>query len=158
MPHRKWVRWVNFSPDRKYVVTGSEDMTAQLWDVATGRRVAAPLRHTSAVLSAEFSPDGKHIATVSSQGSRLWSLPGIPKSLSEVRRRTALATGTRLTRSGPMESLSHAGWRAIRANSSTAAETALSDPEPISSGLPLGSLTDLSFLGRHRGAAASQER
>src|SRR5262249_59379951 len=57
---------VRFSPDGRWVLTASDDRTARVWDVVTGKpRFAVPLRHGHAVLRASFSPDGSRILTAS---------------------------------------------------------------------------------------------
>jgi WD40 repeat protein len=62
-----------FSPDGKTVITGSEDTTARLWDVATGRPLGPPLTHQGQVWGAAFSPDGKTVITGSEDTTaRLW--------------------------------------------------------------------------------------
>jgi class 3 adenylate cyclase len=48
-----------FSPDGKYLLTGSEDSTVMLWDVSTGIKIHEFPRHTAEVTSVAFSPDGK---------------------------------------------------------------------------------------------------
>ena len=37
--HTDWVQGVAYSPDGKYVLTGSADKTARLWDVQSGKEV-----------------------------------------------------------------------------------------------------------------------
>jgi WD40 repeat protein/serine/threonine protein kinase len=51
------------SPDGKLAITGSEDGTAQLWDVATGQPLGKPLRHPSSVKAVAFSPDSRTVLT-----------------------------------------------------------------------------------------------
>ncbi|HZU37612.1 MAG TPA: protein kinase, partial [Gemmataceae bacterium] len=59
-------------PDDRTLLTGSRDGQAQLWDLATGRRLGA-LRHGGAVQAVAFSPDGKTLLTGSAAGKvRLW--------------------------------------------------------------------------------------
>jgi WD40 repeat protein/tetratricopeptide (TPR) repeat protein/tRNA A-37 threonylcarbamoyl transferase component Bud32 len=77
-PHDNAVLAVAFSPDGRYVLTGSADQTAKFWDAATGRQLGKPLAHDGPVLAVAFSPDGRMILTCSqrsaSQGSvQLWS-------------------------------------------------------------------------------------
>ena len=55
-----------YSPDGKTVITGSRnDLSARLWDAATGKPIGRPLTHQSGVLSVSFSPDGKTVLTTS---------------------------------------------------------------------------------------------
>jgi WD40 repeat protein len=64
---------VAFSPDGKYVLTGSDDGTPRLWDTATGTLVRTFSGHTNIVRSVAFSPDGKYVLTGSLDGTaRLW--------------------------------------------------------------------------------------
>jgi WD40 repeat protein len=71
--HTDTVESVAFSPDGKYVLTGSLDNTAKLWDVATGAEVRTFSGHTGSVESVAFSPDGKYVLTGSSdKTAKLW--------------------------------------------------------------------------------------
>ncbi len=56
MTQREPVISVAFSPDNKYVASGSVDGIAMVWDASTGKEVAR-MRHDDAVLSIAFSPD-----------------------------------------------------------------------------------------------------
>ena len=59
--------------DGRRVVTASSDGTARVWDATTGQPVAPPLKHTSDVNYAEFSPDGRRVVTASSDyTARVW--------------------------------------------------------------------------------------
>ncbi|KIM86959.1 hypothetical protein PILCRDRAFT_293290 [Piloderma croceum F 1598] len=62
--HTDWVTSVRFSPDGRWIASGSVDRTIRIWDIDTGNVVAGPFaEHTDAVTSVAFSPDGKHIAS-----------------------------------------------------------------------------------------------
>ena len=54
-----------FSPDGKLALTASEDKTAKLWDVESGKLLRTLEGHTDWVTSAVFSPDGQLALTVS---------------------------------------------------------------------------------------------
>jgi WD40 repeat protein len=73
--HTDSVLAVAFSPDGKYVLTGSLDKTARLWVAATGEVVRTFSGHTGAVESVAFSPDAKFVLTGSSdKTAKLWDV------------------------------------------------------------------------------------
>jgi WD40 repeat protein/serine/threonine protein kinase len=61
--HSDVVVCVAFSPDGKYLLSGSRDGSVVVWDVSSGRKLNSWLAHKSGVNSVSFSPDGKLVAT-----------------------------------------------------------------------------------------------
>lgn len=71
--HLGKVTSVAFSRDNRLLVTASEDKTAKVWDLATGRNLFTLTGHKDVVARAVFSPDGQRIATASWDGTaRIW--------------------------------------------------------------------------------------
>ncbi len=67
-----WVTALAYSPDGKYVVSGSTDGTARVCDVVTGVEVARML-HDEPVYAVAFSPDDRLVASGSDDGAvRVW--------------------------------------------------------------------------------------
>jgi WD40 repeat protein len=85
--HRAAVKAVAWSPDGQRLATGSEDGTAKVWQVSTGRELHT-LRgaHTSDVCSVAWSPDGQRLATGGMDGmAKVWDASGGWKLLSTKR-------------------------------------------------------------------------
>jgi len=73
--HGDAVRSVAFSPNGKWVVTASDDDTAQLWE-ADGGRSLQRLQHHGAVTDVAVSSDSRLIATASEDGTAgIWETP-----------------------------------------------------------------------------------
>lgn len=73
--HLGAVNAVTFSPDGKYILTGSDDRTAVLWEVETGREVRRFSGHLDWVSSVAFCPDGTCVLTGSwDDTARLWNV------------------------------------------------------------------------------------
>jgi WD40 repeat protein len=60
---------------RKRVLTSSDDSTAKLWDINSGKIIQNLIGHKGKIHSALFSPDEKHILTASSDSTvKLWNI------------------------------------------------------------------------------------
>eukprot|EP00656_Telonema_subtile_P056951 TRINITY_DN9256_c0_g1_i2.p1 TRINITY_DN9256_c0_g1~~TRINITY_DN9256_c0_g1_i2.p1 ORF type:complete len:656 (+),score=194.49 TRINITY_DN9256_c0_g1_i2:44-2011(+) len=64
----------NFSPDNRFLLTGSEDKTARLWSLETDSCLVAYKGHNYPVWDAKFAPLGVYFATAShDRTARIWS-------------------------------------------------------------------------------------
>ena len=73
--HTRAVTSVGFSPDGATIVSGSDDGTVKLWDVAPRTNTATLKGHTDEVTSVAFSPDGTIVASGSEDETiKLWDV------------------------------------------------------------------------------------
>ncbi|KAK1242727.1 hypothetical protein MKX08_005539 [Trichoderma sp. CBMAI-0020] len=61
--HSHWVRAVAFSPDGRYIASGSENKVIKIWDATTGKEQQTLQGHKHAIASLAFSPDGRYLAS-----------------------------------------------------------------------------------------------
>ena len=76
------VATASFSPNGRYIVTGSRQLNvAQLWDAHTHRAVGPQLVHQDSVLDAQFSGDSRSLLTSSADDTAaIWSVPSGQKT------------------------------------------------------------------------------
>src|SRR5580704_4269786 len=71
--HTQRVSSVALSGDGKYLVTGSLDKTAILWEASSGKKLQTFQAHNLEIASVALSADGKHLVTGSTdQAAILW--------------------------------------------------------------------------------------
>jgi WD40 repeat protein len=71
--HSNLVNSVSFSPDGRFILTGSSDHTAKLWDARTGVEIRTFSGHSYGVEAVAFSPDGRNVLTGSlDDTAKLW--------------------------------------------------------------------------------------
>jgi WD40 repeat protein len=62
-----------WSPDGRYIVSGSYDNTAQVWEATTGNLIFMYHGHSASVISVAWSPNGRYIASGSvDQTVQIW--------------------------------------------------------------------------------------
>lgn len=73
--HKDGITAVSFSPDGKYIVSGSFDKTIKLWD-NKGNLIKTFNRDPYSISSLAFSPESTTIAAASNDGIELWNING----------------------------------------------------------------------------------
>jgi WD40 repeat protein/serine/threonine protein kinase len=63
--HMRYVWKVVFSPDGRYLASGSWDSTVKIWDVKTGKELKTLRGHAGFIYGLAFSPDSRYLATAS---------------------------------------------------------------------------------------------
>ncbi|MCA2723233.1 MAG: protein kinase [Microcystis sp. M136S2] len=73
--HSESVQSVVYSPDGRYLASGSSDNTIKIWEVATGKQLHTLTGHSSGVLSVVYSPDGRYLASGSQDKTiKIWEV------------------------------------------------------------------------------------
>lgn len=61
--HTSWVRTLCFTPDGSQIVSGGDDRSVRVWDVASGQCHHTLIRHTNSVQGVAVHPAGQWLAT-----------------------------------------------------------------------------------------------
>ncbi|MDF2457406.1 MAG: repeat-containing protein [Cytophagaceae bacterium] len=73
--HNAAVKAVTVSPNGQYIVTGSRDKSAKLWNATTGLELRSYIGHTHTINSVQLSPDFMYLATSSADNTaKLWDI------------------------------------------------------------------------------------
>jgi WD40 repeat protein len=73
--HKDSILSVTFSPDGKYLASGSRDKTIKLWSLESQQEITTLQGHNGSIYSVAFSPDGKYLASGSGDKTvKLWSV------------------------------------------------------------------------------------
>jgi centriolar protein POC1 len=73
--HTNWIRSAQFSPDARIIVSGSDDKSVKIWDVANKKNLMSFTDHTEIVRDVKFHPDGTCVASCSDDSKiKLWDL------------------------------------------------------------------------------------
>ncbi|MFC1634707.1 DUF4062 domain-containing protein, partial [Planctomycetota bacterium] len=73
--HGHPVRAVAVTPDGRYVVSGSNDKTLRVWELASGLVVHTLAGHASSVFAVAVTPDGQYVVSGSADGTLMvWEL------------------------------------------------------------------------------------
>jgi len=144
--HTDSIRTAAFSPDSKYLVTGSgsarlRDCTARLWSTSSGQFLSELGKHNSPVLSVMFSPDGKSVLVADHELVHIYDVASgeLRRSFPHIQ---AAITSAAYSPDGK--------WVIIGDSSSTAILYLTSSPRPVRRFLVDGSLERVGFSEGNR--------
>jgi WD40 repeat protein/class 3 adenylate cyclase len=101
--HRYSVNAVSWSPDGRWIATGSGDSAVRVWDADTGRLEKKLLGHTGVVNTVDWAPDSSRLVSGGSDGTaRVWQVD-------EVEGREVFTLAAQQTQSGTFAAFSPNG-------------------------------------------------
>ena len=74
VPLKERINGLAFSPDNKHLAAACSDGMIRVFDVATGKLVAAAKEHKEEIFSVAYSPDGKKLLTVGRDAMKVWDV------------------------------------------------------------------------------------
>src|SRR5262249_37674720 len=75
LPHQKAVFSAVFSPDDRWIASGSQDGSVTIWQASTGKKQLKFQAHEKHVRCVTFSPDGRRLATASwDRTAKVWDV------------------------------------------------------------------------------------
>jgi WD40 repeat protein len=72
--HTQPISALAFSPDGKWLASGSDDLTIRLWDPKTGQAKVIKTPHKVRLSRLAFSPDSRYLASAGGPIARLWAV------------------------------------------------------------------------------------
>ncbi|MBW4578917.1 MAG: NACHT domain-containing protein [Tildeniella nuda ZEHNDER 1965/U140] len=93
--HTSWIRCLAFSPDGRWLASGSSDGIVILWDAETGDRLHVFQAHASLVLTVAFSHNEPVLASSGGDGIiKLWDITAVSGQPSAVSRQPSVVSTT----------------------------------------------------------------
>ncbi len=74
LPHPSRTIAVAFSPDGRFLATGSDDYLVRLWDLRNPAQPRILPGHTSSIYGIAFSPDGRRLVSSGIDAARVWNV------------------------------------------------------------------------------------
>ncbi|CAN5529800.1 hypothetical protein BH11PLA2_BH11PLA2_50310 [soil metagenome] len=97
LPHRTDVTAILFSPDSRFLATGTVNGIVMVWDVATGLAITPPLGRGSHVSELQYSHDGRKLLARNFDGRTwLWDLTPDPRSMETIASQARLLANRKL--------------------------------------------------------------
>jgi WD40 repeat protein len=101
--HRYSVNSVSWSPDGRWIATGSGDSSVRVWDARTGQLEARLVGHTGVVITVDWASDSRRLVSGGGDGTaRVWEF-------SETQSREVFTLGAQQTRAGTFAAFSPDG-------------------------------------------------